>query len=484
MLHSKRSLSIFAILLIVITLFMAACNNCKPTEKDTTQAGNPVGETDLYENLPDMDYKKTEFHILVLSQLEEFYDPSDEKSTETVSVAAFKRNRNVEDRYNVKIVYTGVPGHYDTMELFMNTIRTSALADVSDFDIVCPNYYYGMALATENVYLNMLEMKYNDFTKPWWTNGYNSQATYKGRLFAAVGDFSVSQLSGLLVVYYNQNLADQYHMGNLYELVDSGRWTFDVMNSMAMQVSGDLNHDNFYDENDLYGYIMTKWSMRAFVYAFDIPLVSIDQNTQEPYLSFYTSKAIDAYQRLYQFVQKRNYTCYLEKNDTLTHMFMSDQALFYGDSLSVGSKLRSMESDFGVLPMPKYDENQTRYISSSAGCDVYAIPVSVRDPEMSSLILEALNIESYKHVVPAYFENSLKFQTSRDEDSQRMMEIVKSTVYYDFGYIYSTSLNNFAERFAANIIIDNDNIASWYEMHEGTVLSCLERLLEALESIE
>ena len=41
---------------------------------------------------------------------------------------------------------------------------------------------------------------------------------------------------------------------------------------------------------------------------------------------------------------------------------MEDRAYFYGNSLSnIISNFREMESDFGIIPVPKYDEQQENY---------------------------------------------------------------------------------------------------------------------------
>jgi succinate dehydrogenase/fumarate reductase flavoprotein subunit len=52
---------------------------------------------------------------------------------------------------------------------------------------------------------------------------------------------------------------------------------------------------------------------------------------------------------------------YQDQNIT-NNIFMEDRALFYGNSLSnIIANFREMKSDFGIIPVPKYDEAQASY---------------------------------------------------------------------------------------------------------------------------
>ena len=98
---------------------------------------------------------------------------------------------------------------------------------------------------------------------------------------------------------------------------------------------------------------------------------------------------------------------------------------------------RAMEPDFGIIPYPKYDETQSNYYSMSDGAHtIMAIPKTITDIERNSIIIEALNAESYKQVIPAYYEIALKVKYSRDEESFAVLDILLDGRTFDFGYVY------------------------------------------------
>lgn len=62
-------------------------------------------------------------------------------------------------------------------------------------------------------------------------------------------------------------------------------------------------------------------------------------------------------------------------------MFMEDRVLFYGEVLSYIINIRAMETAFGVLPLPKYDEMQDNYYTHCEGnASTVGVPMMLTDP--------------------------------------------------------------------------------------------------------
>ena len=68
---------------------------------------------------------------------------------------------------------------------------------------------------------------------------------------------------------------------------------------------------------------------------------------------------------------------------------------------------------------------------------MYAIPTDAKNPDLSSAVIEALASEGYYRVAPTFFETALKVKYSSDDDSARMYDIIKGSIMYDFGRVYS-----------------------------------------------
>ena len=90
-----------------------------------------------------------------------------------------------------------------------------------------------------------------------------------------------------------------------------------------------------------------------------------------------------------------------------------------------------------VLYLIRNDEAQQNYLTMSDGAHtIMAIPKTTTDIERNSVIIEALNAESYKWVIPAYYEITLKVKYSRDEESVAVLDMLLDGRTFDFGYVY------------------------------------------------
>lgn len=114
--------------------------------------------------------------------------------------------------------------------------------------------------------------------------------------------------------------------------------------------------------------------------------------------------------------------------------FQDDQALFADHTFYSACLLRDMASDFGIIPFPKYDESQESYGSvAEAGSRITTVPTVVKDAEMVGAVLEMMHYLSYRDVMPAYYETTLKQKVSRDSVSAQMLDLILDNVYYDLG---------------------------------------------------
>ena len=94
---------------------------------------------------------------------------------------------------------------------------------------------------------------------------------------------------------------------------------------------------------------------------------------------------------------------------------------------------RANDVDIGLLPYPKYDVTQQNYLSRVENSAVTAIPITARDPDRTSVIVEALAAESYNYVLPAFYDVTLRNRYSRDEDSIFMLDIALAGRRFDLG---------------------------------------------------
>ena len=136
-----------------------------------------------------------------------------------------------------------------------------------------------------------------------------------------------------------------------------------------------------------------------------------------------------------------------------------------------------MEANFGIVPAPKYNEEQTQYYSCNNGNFFgMAIPVSVSDVDRTSIILEALQSASTDTVLAAYYDITLKTKLTRDEESASMVDIIFDTTTYDCSTVYGlgTVKTNIYTKASQN---DTD-LASFWEKQQSSLDTTIQKIVD------
>ena len=164
-------------------------------------------------------------------------------------------------------------------------------------------------------------------------------------------------------------------------------------------------------------------------------------------------------------------------------MFVNSLALFSNNLVkSAYLSYREMETEYGILPMPKFDDNQDSYYSmvSSHHDSVVAIPSGTHDPEMSAVTLEMLSYEGYYAVAPVLYETMLLNRLAKSEESKRSMEIIFATRVYDPGQYWDSEYNLHGTFFRLSKT-GNSNIASIWASWEETTMKQMELVNEFID---
>ena len=162
--------------------------------------------------------------------------------------------------------------------------------------------------------------------------------------------------------------------------------------------------------------------------------------------------------------------------------FGNGEAFFYPSALGGAHSLRDMSDDFGILPYPKYDENQENYYILTSGGTVATIPVTLPEDrhENVGILLDALCRDSQQNLLPTYKEIVLKTKYARDEDSAEMLDIIFGSLTYDLGlsvwpqdtyYKYMESYLKMTDNFSST----TDKIKSIVEKDISDLVSSLDK---------
>lgn len=469
--------------LLALMMLLASCA-AEPAEKVDdlgASADETAEETEkLYlDNLPEgLEFGGSDFNLLIRE--EKVSDTiSEEMIGEIVNDAIAERTLMLEDRFDIQFTMMPLPFDAGT---WTNAIAASVQAADGAYDVVLPDYWWGIELG--GYFQNLNQLTYLDFDREYWCAGWNDNTEFYGKLYTAVGDWSLDLVGNTMGIYFNKAIIEEAQLANPYDLVKSGEWYHDTFYNMAESVVTDLNGDGKYNlSNDRMGISYQLHGGRGFLYCYGVEFGS--RNADGGWsLDYYDERFVDIYETVYNMQNKSKGVTY-SFSDAYTNLFAAGNELFMVNTFYAarGTDLRTMEDDFGIVPYPKYDEAQADYLSYNLGTSYMAILKSAVNPEMSAAVMEALSAENHRTVIPVLYEDALKDKYSRDPDTAEMLDIMQSRVRFDFAYVHEASLANVANKYFDGIAAAKP-VASTHRGIEKLTNRCLENLLKIYQEME
>lgn len=149
--------------------------------------------------------------------------------------------------------------------------------------------------------------------------------------------------------------------------------------------------------------------------------------------------------------------------------------------------LRSMKDKYGVIPMPKLDEEQDGYqtfLHDQFTAFGICQPVDDERAQMLGAVLEYMAWSSYVYVVPVYYNVVLKSRYMQDNASWDMLDKIYESVYIDAGVIYTKSLNSVHQAPRTIVTGKTDTTASKFKALKLSVTNSLTRLQDSIRSLQ
>jgi hypothetical protein len=220
----------------------------------------------------------------------------------------------------------------------------------------------------------------------------------------------------------------------------------------------------------------------------DIFLTELDKDNI-PVLTANGEKTVSFIEKMVPFLTAKPYTTLNTDYtgfsnvfaDVFVPMLSENRALFYNNQLLVAMNLRDMEADFGILPGPKYDEAQDKYIitSNSYWITFVTVPVTNPDLDMTGIVLDTMGYYSQQLVTPAYIETTVMNKTLRDDDSAEMLELILESRHYDLTHYYTWGgVNGIA---TALVNSKSTDWASQYASKEATVQAAIDATIAQIK---
>jgi hypothetical protein len=483
-----------ALLLIsLLTISFAGCGSdsggtTAETDSGTAAAETTTEETAPFDGLPpDLRFDGAKY--VIYSREDQIWMNemvTDEMNGEIVNDAVFNRQKYVEDRLGVEIGVVRAPGIWGNEGKFFDRLRGSVQSGDNEFQLVAGYAYFVTALATEGIFTNLLHVPYLNFDQPWWNSNLRDELTLCNQLYFAGGDLSYTMIAQMFATFFNKSMAEKYAVPDLYETVRAGKWTYDTLYELSASIANDIDGDGEMTAADEYGLVLPIGNhCDLFFPAFDQPLTARGESG-EIVIRMGDERAVmiaDAVLRLY----KENEGVFAkeeDKEDTYAP-FINGSALLNIAVMNFAiDKLRDSSFEYGIIPVPKYDESQKDYHTLAQDAySLFCVPKNAGDLEMIGAVTEAMAAESYFSVTPAFFETAMKYKYSTDENSIEMLDIVRSGALFNFGFVNSVSCENMIHIFRY-MVMEKKPYTSLYAKNESKYQAALTKLVDAYKELQ
>ena len=346
-------------------------------------------------------------------------------------------------------------------------------------------YLYGMTPFTlQGGFTNLLELPHVQYDRTWWPQNQLEAGNLGGSMNILVGNIDPDFYGRTVAMFFNKKIAEEYKLGNLYELVRDGKWTMEKMQEMAVLAAKDIDGNAQMDEMDQYGLVID-WNRctDSFLRTCDITITETGKDGN-PALVGLTEKHLNLYNFLKTLIYDSGST--FHKNDEITTpIFTEGRGLFAGLPMLNALNFRDLDLEFGIIPYPKRDEMQESYYAHNDVGDTagFVVPVT-SDPEAAGAVLEAMAYLGWKDVLPEYYEKALKGKGTRDDESAEMLDIIYDNVRFEFTQLYSCA---FGDQKAPSMMLrmsfkNNQEISTLWASNETLFDSTMKDLIASLKN--
>lgn len=428
--------------LLLLSALLISCGGeagtTTPEETDTAPVTQAVTEDTEYraEYLPEVDYNGYEYRIIGYS---DSYPPVIEKETGAIiDDAIYRRNQKVEEQYNIKLTPTMYP-FTDYLKV-SEFVTKAGRAQSDDLDLACMIFRDAYNAVLEGIVppataLPIVDLEATD--RPWYNQSMNDSITIDGVGLFCYTAFDNYPSGGCL--FFNKNIITELDLDDPYKMVDNGTWTMDVVYKMGLEAISDLDGNGKYEKNDRFAFI-SEWDTLSMLAYTGTGTMLVEMVDGIPTVS-QNERLIEAFSKLQEYTSQPGY--FLDTFKTFGqaessrregyNLFAAGQSLFVVSNTNLLTDLGNMEDDYGIVPHPKWNEEQERYYCEATAKKIYVPLACSADMERVMVIKEALAVESLNQVYPAYYDNALKNRYIRDEESLRMLELIMNTTVLDLG---------------------------------------------------
>lgn len=453
----------------------------KTSNSGTGESGNEnTPEVNAYDSLEHTQYNR---QLKLVTTIDESLDftPNEEKKGETLTDMLITRNIRIKNDYGVEIVSAEIGNYKDLIQ----TMTQQQSGRLDDYDLYLGQLHNFVNNALQNHCVDFNIMSGIDLKGDWWDSDCSDTLVIDGKNFMVTGDISTTSMLISSCMVFNKNMMQDLKKSEPYTLVKDDKWTLDTL----YEYVADVTNPDALDGRGRYG--LTCWVLDvpySMFYGCNEKFVRFDETTGTPEISYNSEKVISIYEKIYKIILGAK-SFYLKEADPDTldaeayNTFADGRALFCDITLFKISKyIRNMEDDYGVVPMPKYDEAQDEYLTFVNGAvPLFFVSTTEKEPEFVCTMMEAMARYNYSYVTQNLYEVIVKSKDARDPQTPEMVDIILRSHVYDFAYFADLSLSYVV---STNLSAGRETVAAQYKTATKSSGNSLKKLLGSWKNIQ
>lgn len=476
-----RIISLVLALLMVMSCFIS----CKKIEEDGEETTvSTTSAVDEYNPMYDEDGGGRDFVFLTRDHSETYtYSYAEVGAVaaegDRVSSAVYNRDAHIASTFNINIVTEPV-----LAKNYASSLEKDVFGGVGGYDVVVPMIATAFSAATKGYLLETDLIPYVDVEKDYWNRNIYDSSSIAGNTFFLVGEANISSYNSVGALFFNKKLVEDQKLDDPYTLVKDNQWTFTKMKEMCATVTEDIDGDaSDMTYKDRWGFCTSGYMWMPLFYSSGYYMIEKDVDDM-PYvsgISVENSMVVgDLLTQIITFLNDPT-TCLLTndpKNEGFVlnvgenlrcDMFISgDRTLFWMEGIYGQTYLRQMESNYGILPIPKWNtESPFASIAHSQQTSCMALPTTSQDLKLAGAVLEEMAKFSAGELKEEFYEQTIRVRGSRDDDSFEMLDYLYENIVMDMALIMTESKVAIDSTIRGMVTGNNPNVSGMFSSMGG-----------------
>lgn len=367
-------------LMVLTSMFLLAIGGCGK-KAETTVTPEPTKAIEVVTATPEpvaeVQEPTYDFGGRVL-RIGSYYDMTPNPESSALKEAYANRIKFVEDNYNCKIEFVTIPDDYTA------TYITSVLAGepIVDFGYVM-SYKLLPSLIEGGIAYPISDLDVFDFEDYKWRSDYVETGAYKGKNYSV----QMKDPEVRYGIFWNKTLFEKNGLPDLYELYESGEWTWEAFKDIAIAGNQDVDNDGTID---IYGF--NERESFDWCYLTSNGAEVVEKTDTGMTLDLSDNKVVEALTELQDFkATVPHQSGWLGNWDDQIKNFRDGKALMCLEEFWISyGYLGEMQDEFGFVPFPK-GPSATDWSCYGKEVAPFFMLNGIEKPEEAAMIFNLIN---------------------------------------------------------------------------------------------